>query len=264
MIRTLASFCILALAPSLCWGGEVPQATGGELYGSRWLSEISIEVARQLDERNVNLAIVARSGRKRSDLPAGIQFTHIGVAIFEPILRKDGKIRYGYAVYQLYQGANGDPTRSFLKQDYLYDLAAGAAEPEIGILVPVPQLQKRIARVIRSQERLETLYSGKFNLLANPHDADYDNCTSFVLKLIFSALYETDDLTRLETNLKAYFAPQKVELSTAQRIGLKFKKGIHTRDAPQSGPQTATFGRIEDFLEKYNLLKESWIVRIQP
>ncbi len=259
-MKTAVAFIIIvtiAFRPLLAEGSGKSQ-TALELYGEKRIQNWAEVVNRHLDARGVNVAIVARCGRERGDLPSGIDFTHAGIAVFEAVKNADGEIYYTYTVYNLYQGAEGRKDRSHLVQDFMFDMCAGGVEPEIGVIVPTEGLQQRILKVLRSPVRTE-LHNPDYNLLANPYDKRYDNCVSYILKLTMSAIYATDDEDRIAQNIRDYYVAQEVELNGLERFGSKFLSGVTMKDQDRT-VQTVTFGSIGRFLETYDLQKERFIV----
>lgn len=259
-LHIFLSFVFLALATSLEAGfSNATQVAGVEKYGQEAIDDLTREVIRAMDEREVNVAIIARGGRAQEELPDGIQFTHTGIAVFEPVQKPDGEVVHTYTVYNLYQGAGGDNGKSYLAQDFVYNMVVGTATGEIGIIVPVPALQKKIVEVIRS-ETYGDLQIADYNLLANPHRELFDNCVSHTLKVTVASIYDTADSDRIYRNINDYYTPQEVRLSGLQRVGLRFVDGISSADQDGSTYQTATFLSVKRFLAEHGLLERYLVV----
>jgi len=232
-------------------------------YGAAYVQQLSDTVNEQMDARKVNVALIARCGRLRADLPKGIDFTHVAIAVFEPVMREDGKVGYTYTIYNLYQGVDGDMGKSHLVQDFTFDLCSGAIEPEIGVIVPSDELQKRILDVIRSPAYV-SLHNPKYNLIANPNNDQYDNCVTHTLKVLFAAIYKTDDQARIYEDIHQYFKPEEIKLSVMEQIGVNFMSGVSNDDQESRTAKTATFGSLKRFLGDNGLLKDSFVVRVEP
>ena len=107
------------------------------------------QLERSLANRGVRVALIARNGRPRETLPAGIRYTHAAFAGYSKVQRADGSCGRGYVMYNLYQDAYA-PSRSVLKRDSTVDLIAGANVQEVGVAIPKLPLQQRLLRVIQS------------------------------------------------------------------------------------------------------------------
>ena len=101
-------------------------------------------------------------------------------------------------------------------------------------------------------------------MLANPFRTDYQNCTGFVLDVVFAAIYRTGDPRRIKTNIAAYFEPQPIRVD-----GLKLAMAdatmadVSTDD--HTGPiATATFESIARFLVNNGIAKEAFSFVVEP
>jgi len=249
-----------ALVPARA-GGSADCKTGVDRYGDTAIRNFALKLNDALDQRKVNVAIIARCGRPRASLPRGISYTHVAFAVFEPVRAPDGAVYYAYTVYNLYQQGKGRSDRSYLKQDLTYDFVAGVAEPDVAVCVPTPELQQRILQVIRSPA-YRSLYNPQYNLVANPWVDRYDNCVTHCLKVCVAALYQTDDRQRIYDDIRAYFRPSKVRLDPLQSLGSSFLPEISREDMDRSGLQTATYDSLKAFLESNRLTQESFTVAL--
>ena len=266
LIRSLRSGALLAAAVMLAQGPAYAGSGAGskvgvEKFGEDRIRDFALEVNDELDQRKVNLAIIARAGRPRTEMPKGISYTHVAVAVFEPVKAPDGAVSHTYTVYNLYQGAGDQDNRSYLAQDLTYDFVAGIAEPEVAVCVPNEILQQRILQVIRSPAYKE-LHIADYNLLANPWIDRYDNCVTHTLKVCVAAIYETDDRSRIYRNIRTYFEPTPVRLGPVKSLGTTFMSSISRKDMDRSGFQTATYDSLKVFLENNGLVKESFTVAL--
>lgn len=240
-------------------GGSADSKVGVEKFGDDAIRSLALKVNDTLDAHKVNVAIIARAGRLRSQMPDGINYTHVAFVVFEPVKLKDGTVTYTYTVYNLYQGADGRDDRSYLKQDLTYDFVAGTAEKDIAVCVPTDDLQQRIIRVIRSPA-YRALHNPDYNLVTNPWVDRFDNCVSHSLKVCVAAIYQTNDRARIYQNIRTYFKPTHVNLGPVQAMGSVFVKGMSRADEDPSGLQTATYDSLRKFLEDNGLMKESFTV----
>jgi hypothetical protein len=259
--RAIAFGLAVAFATPAHAGSEASKV-GVDKYGDRAIREFALKLNDQLDARKVNVAIIARAGRPRSQLPKGVRYTHVAIAVFEPVRSTDGTVFHTYAVHNVYQGADGRPDRSFMKQDLIYNFVAGIDEPDVAISVPIEVLQKRLLTVIRSPA-YRALHTPDYNIVANPWIDRYDNCVTHTLKVCVAAIYQTDDRARIHDNIRAYFTPTQVRLGPLQSFGAMFEQAIKHDDAASSGFQTATYESLHAFLETNGLVKEAFTLRLE-
>lgn len=257
----IALFLLAAVAirPAAYAGSNAECIVGVEKFGEEAIREFALKVNDELDARKVNVAIVARSGRLRAELPKGISYTHVAFVVFEPMRDANGEVFHTYAVYNLYQGAEGRLDRSYLKQDLMYDFVAGVAEKDVAVCVPDEALQQRIVRVIRSPA-YAGLHNPDYNLVANPWVDRFDNCVTHTLKVCMAAIYQTDDRARIYRNNRAYFQPTRVRLGPVKSLGSHFVDGLSHEDRDPAGLQTASYDSLKTFLEQNGLAKESFVV----
>jgi hypothetical protein len=263
-MRALIALCLsLILAtPALDAGSSQASRQAIDLHGVAYVQKLADTVNKELDARKANVAIIARCGRLRSELPEGVTFTHVAFAVFEPVQAPDGHIGYTYTVYNLYQGVDGNKSRSQLVQDYTFDLCAGAVEPEIGIIIPTDELQKRILAVIRSPAYAD-FHNPNYNLIANPFNELYDNCVTHTLKVVVAAIYQTSDQKRVYENIRSYFKAEEFKLSVIEKVGVNLLGGVSDDDQDGRSVKTATYNSMERFLKEYGLLKEALVVRVE-
>jgi hypothetical protein len=236
-------------------GSSASSHVGVEKFGAAAIASFAEKVEAELDEREVNVAIIARTGRMDEDLPEGVDYTHVGIAVYEAIRDADGKISYGYTVYNLYQGAGGRKDRSHLVQDFVFDMCAGIAEPKIGVIIPADDLQRKMLKVLRSP-LYNQLHNESYNLLANPYNDSFDNCVSHTLEVIVAGMLDTQDADPVRAKINAHFEAQVMKLSLLQEIGVSFMKGATLDDQNPNKVYTATFGSLNRFLKSEGMLKE--------
>jgi hypothetical protein len=242
-------------------GGSADCTFGVDRFGEPAIRELALRLNDELDARKVNVAIIARAGRLRTQMPRGINYTHVAFIVFEPVVGADGAPFYTYVVYNLYQGAKGAETTSYLKQDLTYDFVAGIAEPDVAVCVPTDALQQRIVRVIRSPT-YRALHTRDYNLVANPWIDRYDNCVTHALKVCVAAIYQTEDRARIYEDIRAYFHPTRVRLGPIQSIGSSFVPELRRDDMDARGLQTATYDSLKTFLAENGLTKDVFTVNV--
>lgn len=208
------------------------------------------KVEHTLASEGARVAILARMGRPLSEMPEGMRFTHVAFAVYAQITLANGSVVPGYAIYNLYQ-KDDRPDVSHLVQDFPVDFFAGVAQLEAGVLIPSPELQQRLLRVIDSPT-YAALHDPRYSLIANPYTLGQQNCTEFVLDVIHAAIYQTDDIRVIKANTEAYFTAQPVKVNPFKlMLGAMFSAEVSTSDQPGK-PVTATFEKIAEYLQIYD------------
>lgn len=255
----LLSVFLFLLSGNAAFAGS-SQAGGEQHFKPEEIIKFSKKVEKTLAQKGARVAIVARVGRPRNKLPEGIRFTHTAIAVYSQITTADGRKIPGYAIYNLYQKV-GEPNVSELIQDFPVDFFSGVEVLEAGIIIPSPELQKRLLEVL-SSPTYKKLHNPQYSVIANPFTLELQNCTEFVLDVLTAAIYETNDIKVIKANEKAYFEPQPVNVNPVKLLlGSMFTADVATSDHPDS-PVTATFTTIGKFLNKYNAASE--ILTITP
>jgi len=277
--RALLGAALLTAAPSLAQaqsnaGGESGRGQGDSgpiigFSGRRPVAHLSPEQAaafakqieRDLAARQARLAIVFRTGMTRDRLPDGISYTHGAFWAYVPIATAAGETVHGYAVYNLYHG-DGDSlprSRSYLHQDFPIDFTHGSAVNDVGVIVPSPEMQRRILMVMASPT-YQSMHVADYSLVSNPLDARYQNCTEFLLDVVAAATWETGDYNQIKANLREHFTPTRVRTNLLQRLfGPMADERLRTAD--QSGSiQTATYESMAAFMRDNALLQDTYVL----
>jgi len=251
IISAVAAF--MALAPSLAFAGS-SAATAPKNFAPKDIETFAKKVERTLAEKGARIALVARVGRARDDLPEGIRYTHVAYWVYSDIQTAEGKTVRGYAAYNLYQRADALDI-SDLITDYPADYFAGVEELEAGILIPKPKLQQQLLQAVTS-DTFKKLHVSDYSVIANPNNTKYQNCTEHALNILFSTLYKTDDIKQIKANIKEYFKPQPIHLSPLEALfGPVVMKDVATSDH-KGKIKTTTFTTIGEFMKSYDLLEE--------
>ncbi|HUN53115.1 MAG TPA: DUF2145 domain-containing protein [Candidatus Sulfotelmatobacter sp.] len=248
----------LLLAAAILLGMAAPAAAGPSSSAASAPTRPAAEIAafaksveQALASRGVHVAIVARIGRDPRELPEGLSYTHVAFWVYATIRTRDGGVAPGYAVFNLYQDdSNGN--HSSLKQDFPVDFFADVYQLRAGVIVPTPELQARLLQTIASPTYAH-LHNPAYSLVANPFARRYQNCTDFVLDVLTSAIYRTDDVAVIQADERAYFTPQVIAVGGLRRaLAPIFVSGMHTDDQGRE-IRTATFQSLARFLQTYRL-----------
>lgn len=270
MIRNalMAAIAALALAACASTGGSapLPGLSAKETVSTRLTAEQAALFAKQIERdlaaKGARLAIVFRTGEARDTLPEGISYTHGGFWTYVPISLEDGSVVNGYAVYNLYRGDGKSlaTDRSYLHQDYPIDLALASGVDDVGVIIPTPEMQRRILKIMDSPD-YRKLHITPYSLVSNPHDIKYQNCTEFMLDIIAAAAWETTDMQQIKVNLKAHFKPTEVKVSGFERFFAPIAhREIKTDDQPGK-IYTATYESLAVFMKDNGLLQDAYVLQ---
>ncbi|WP_424969083.1 DUF2145 domain-containing protein [Dinoroseobacter sp. S76] len=250
-----AAFPTLALA-----GADGSSAAGTPRLPAAQVAAFSNEVQQDLAARGAHVAIVARMGRDPSSLPDGVRYTHVGFWVYSRITEPDGTTGLGYRVYNLYQ-LGDDPTRSQLIQDSPADFFAGAHRLDAGVIIPEPELQRKLLGTITSPTYAR-LHNPDYAVLANPRSTQFQNCTEHTLDVLMASLYDTSDIGQIKANISAYFQPQPIALGGLKRAMAPIASGALTTEDHGSRVATTTFGSLARFMEGHDLAMT--VYRVTP
>lgn len=242
----------LAFAQGFSNQGDASQNT--ERYTSEQLLSFSKKVEKSIAEKGAVVAIVSRVGRPASELPDGVKYTHVAFWVYSNITTNDGGKLKGYQVYNLYQRED-EKNISDLINDFPVDFYTGVYTLKTGVIIPKPSLQAKLLALIDSPE-YKRLHNPNYSVVAKIDSPKYQNCTGFVLNVLFSAIYHTDDIAQLNANKKAYFIPQEIKIEPLKRLlGSMFVQDFYPEEH-DGEIKTATFTTIANFMKKYNLASD--------
>lgn len=256
----IITFCLaLLLTPGITFAGST--SGGDPRFPAERIAALAKNVERTLAASGARVAIISRVGRDPKDLPPGIDFTHVAFAVYSRITTDQGAELNGYAIYNLYQEKDHADI-STLQQDYPIDYFAPVFVLKSGLIIPRPEVQKRLLAVIMS-DRYQHLHNPSYSVFANPFENRYQNCTGFVLNVVQSAVYDSEDPRVIAANNRKYFEPQKVDIGGMRLLLARmFMDEVRTDD--QHGPiQTTTFSSIARYMEKYGLADRVTVVTDQ-
>jgi len=237
------------------------QANGEVHFSADETVKFSKQVEKSLAEKGARVFIVSRVGRPVNELPPGFNYTHTGIGVYSIITTTDGKKIPGYTMYNLYQ-KNEQPNQSELIQDYPVDFFSGVYKLKAGIIIPKPELQKRLLQVINSNT-YKDLHNPKYSAIANPFNSTYQNCTEHTLDVLNAAIYNTSDIELLKTNSKEYFDAQRVKVNPFKMmLGSIFSADIAISDHDEK-VETATFTTIGEYLQEYDLVQEQFSITLK-
>ncbi len=235
------------------------QATGEALFSPEEVVDFAKQVEQYAAQQQAYAFIIGRQGRPDKDLPKGITFTHVAVAVYSNIELDNGEIVQGYAIHNLYQRAK-DPGRSDIIVDYPVDFFWAAKAMKAGIIIPTPAIQKKLVDLIASGQH-KALHNPHYSVVANPHNRYRQNCTEFTLDVLQAAIYQTDDIDRIKQNSQAYFKPQPVNMSRFKlALGGMFSDGVTLNDH-KGKVATATFGSLQRYMKQYGLAEQAVIIQ---
>jgi len=234
------------------------QAHAEPQFEAEQVISFSKKVEKEVAAKGARVFLLARAGRPSSEMPEGFHYTHVGFGVYSMIKTADGREIPGYAIYNLYQDEE-KLNRSHLVVDYPADFFAGVYQMKAAVVIPKPELQKRLLEVIAS-DTYKSLHNPSYSVLASPYNNKYQNCTEHTLDVINAAIYKTTDIKVIKANTNAYFEAQRVNLSPLKLfIGSLTKADVTTSDH-QGKVATASFTTIAKYMEKYNLIQEQMVI----
>lgn len=264
-VTALVMAAALSLPLQAVAGGESADSAAGAA-GAAFLSpDVAADFAKQVEQelarKGARVAIVFRTNRPHGTLPPGVGYTHGAFWVYSDLKTEDGRRLKGYAVHNLYHG-NGETlprTLSYLKQDFPYDFVRGSGVEDVAVLIPSPEMQRRLASLIGTQD-YESLHIRDYSLIAHPHDARYQNCVEFMLDVIAAAAWETRDYSQIKANLAAHFRPTPIRTHFLQRaLGPSVDPRIRLEDH-KGGIETATYESLTAFMDAHGLMSEAYVL----
>jgi len=152
------------LSPAPAAAADSSTHTAATHFRPEQAALFSKQVERDLAAKGARVAMVFRAGRAREDLPEGIEYTHGAFWVYRTINTAGGEQISGYAVYNLYAGDGVQwPTiESRLVQDWPIDFTRGSTVDDMAVIIPTPDLQRKILSVIDSPAYAAPEQSGLF------------------------------------------------------------------------------------------------------
>jgi hypothetical protein len=251
-MRLAALACALAIGGGFAQPATAQDSSAAAVSG-RFTAPQAAAFGKALEQdlaaRGARVALVFRSGRPRKSMPPGLGYTHSAFWVYREINTSDGQRLKGYAVYNLYHGDGKrlPKTRSYLAQDWPTDFMLGSIESDVAVIVPTPEMQRRLLAVIDSPT-YAALHVPSYSLIDNPFDRRHQNCNTFMLDVISAAAWETDSPDQIAVNLRTWFRPGTIKAGPLQRLfGPLVDARLATDD--QNGPiQVASFETTSAFM----------------
>jgi hypothetical protein len=225
------------------------------------VARFSKQIENDLAGRGARVAMVFRAGRARERLPKGIAYTHGAFWVYRDVKTAEGTVEPGYAVYNLYggDGKAWPTTTSRLVQDFPYDFTSGSSVDDVAVIIPSPEMQRRLLGVIDSPT-YAALHNPSYTLVANPLSPKHQNCNGFMLDVIASAVWQTADREQIRADLKAHYTPTTVQAGGAMRL-LAPLADARLKTDDQSGPlRTATYESLAAFMRDNGLLQDAYSI----
>jgi hypothetical protein len=225
----------------------------------------SKQIETDLAAKGARVAIVFRAGRPHDKMPRGISYTHGAFWVYRTIHTQDGRDLPGYAVYNLFQGDGKTlpVTQSYLAQDWPFDFTRGSAADDVAVIVPSPEMQRRIVAVMDSPTYAR-LHNPSYSLIANPLSSKHQNCNGFMLDVIASAVWETSDPAQIRADEKAHFHPSVIEAGPLQRMLAPLADARLKTDDQSHVLVTTTYESMSAFMKDNGLLEASYILTRAP
>ena len=248
-----AVLLLLAIDSPCVYAGVQSGASTEPLLEPVRVARFAKQVERTLAGSGARVAIIARAGRPQHQLPEGVRYTHVAFAVYSTISKDNGTTQPGYAVYNLYQQPD-NPDKSSLVQDYPYEFFAPVTTLTAGVIVPVPEVQKRLLQTITG-DSYKSLHNPNYSVISNPYNNKTQNCTEFTLNVLQAAIYQNSEMSYVKAVTRDHFNAKQLDTNPLKLIAAAaFLEAITLTDHP--GPvETVTFGSIESYLSSYDLIK---------
>jgi hypothetical protein len=268
MRTILAAIAAISLAACSTGGGSNPvralglsARTDAEVLPVGQAAAFAKQIERELGAKGARLAIVFRAGESREDLRDGIAYSHGAFWVYSPITLDDGRKVNGYAVYNLYRGDGKTlaTDKSYLHQDFPLDFTAATGVEDVGIIIPSPEMQRRILEIMDSPT-YRALHIVPYSVVSNPHNAKYQNCTEFMLDVVAAAMWETTDMAQLKVNLRAHFKPTVVKTSGLERFFAPMADASIKTDDQNGEIVTTTYESLAEFMRANKLTQETYVL----
>jgi hypothetical protein len=252
------ALCAAAPPAALAQSDFSSAGTASAHFTADQAAAFSKQIETDLAGRGVRVAMVFRLGRPHDKMPPGINYTHGAFWVYRDIRTAAGS-QPGYAVYNLFSGDGKawPTTQSRLMQDYPFEFARGSAVDDVGIIIPSPEMQRRILAVIDSPA-YQGLHNPSYSLIANPLRDAHQNCNSFMLDVVAAAAWETTDPQQIRADLKAHYTPSPVRVGPLQRVFAPMADARLKTDDQQGGIVTATYESIAAFMKANGLLESAY------
>jgi len=268
-LRIIAAVAALGLAACGSTGGSnavrgsgFSAAAAGSYITIDQAVVFAKQIERDLGARGARLAIVFRAGESRDQLREGIAYSHGAFWVYSPITLEDGRTATGYAVYNLYRGDGKTlpMDKSYLHQDFPIDFVAPTGVDDVGIIIPSPEMQRRILAIMDSPT-YRALHIEPYSVVSNPHNAKYQNCTEFMLDVLAAAVWDTTDMAQIKVNLRAHFKPTVVKTSGLERMFAPMADASIKTDDQDGEIVTTTYESMAAFMEANGLTQEAYILQ---
>lgn len=253
----LIAFIIL-LTPVYSWAGS--QQGGKSPFSTTEIVGLSKKIEKTMAKKGVRVFIIGRAGRYKKDLPQGIEYTHVAFAVYSKVKTSDGKSVPSYAYYNLYQQEDNS-AKSDLVTDYTIDFLSNILEPHVGVIIPTPDLQRRLLSFIGTPE-YKSLHNSHYSVMSNPNNSIFQNCTEHTLDVLNASIYKTIDKHKLKGIAQNHFEAQEIHVSSFKLlIGSLFVSGISQKDH-HGRVKTATFTSIANYLKRFGLAQEVLTIKM--
>ncbi len=265
ILRLLAIFLVV-VGLGACAGQQrltpQQQAEAAIAHDPVEIAAFAKKVERTLAEKGVRVALVARVGRPVSQLPPGINYTHVGFWVYDPAIElDDGRVVAGYRTANLYQGAGDRSNVGATAEVFPAEFFADVHSLRAGVIIPTPEMQTRLQQVLTSSAYTDYVIP-EYSVVANPYDRRFQNCTNYVLDVVVAAMHWEglhdwfDDPGShqvkwwIKAELETTFQAQRIHLSDSQVwLANNFMADFTDEDHYGRPIETSSFGTIKQYLE---------------
>lgn len=222
--------CLMAvcLFPALAWGGQGCSDKLLTVDTYRLAMATALKVQKRLDELGSPVLILGRMGQDLGKY--GLRYTHAGFVYRQP----DGHWRVAHLLNRCgsdeadlwYEGLGN----FFLDDMFSYDAVA---------VLPPPAIASALQARLQDSQRLRTLFTARYSMVAYPFASRYQNSNTWVLENLAAAMAKGPPLASRE-QAQAWlqqqgYQPTELALGPLTRLGGRmFRANVAFDDHPDA------------------------------
>jgi hypothetical protein len=258
----------LLLLAALLGAGEAPAGRACEIRPATAERvaqglELAARTAAALDASGAEVVLLARAGQDLSDY--GLHWSHLGIAYREADAQ--GRLRWR-VLHKLNQcgTAHAAIYREGLGQFFLDD----PWRFEAAWVVPTPELQASLQRLLRDPLRATAVHHRPYNLVAYPWSLRYQQSNQWAIETLAAAHFD-EAATRSQAQLwlrQQGYRPSTLRLGTMKRLGGRLgAANINFDDHPGSQRfagriETVTVDSVFAWLERAQLASAPFVLAL--
>lgn len=185
---------------------------------------LALKTRDALEMSGAEVALVARVGQDLSGY--GLRYSHIAFVVRDHAQGPWRAVHLLNGCGAADSGLYVEGLANFFADDlFAWDALA---------LLPGPELAARLKAILADPAALAALHEPRYNLVAHPYSARYQNSNQWLLEVVAAALAETPRREAAQSWLReAGYQPSRLRISTAKRLGARmFRANVAFDDHP--------------------------------